>query len=145
MNKKGGINMAVQPYLVFDGNCEEVLAFYESVFGTEAKRMTFGEAPPHPDHPLPEEAKSRIMHANLEVEGTTILFSDTFPGTPYAPGSAISLALVGSDMDKLRSYFEGLSVGGTVTMPIQETFWSKLYGQVRDPFGVDWQISYSEQ
>ncbi|WP_309091396.1 VOC family protein [Domibacillus sp.] len=142
--------MAVQPYLVFDGNCEDVLSFYENVFGTEAKRMTFGEAPPHPDHPhpdhpLPEEAKSRIMHANLEVEGTTLLFSDTFPGTPYAPGSAISLALVGSDMAKLRSYFEGLAVGGTVTMPLQETFWSKLYGQVRDLFGIDWQISYSEQ
>ncbi|WP_342667011.1 VOC family protein [Domibacillus tundrae] len=53
--------------------------------------------------------------------------------------------MVSSDAEKLRSYFEGLSEDGEVTMPLQETFWSKLYGQVRDPFGIDWQISCSEQ
>ncbi|WP_046175966.1 VOC family protein [Domibacillus indicus] len=136
--------MAVQPYLVFDGNCGEALSFYENVFGAEAKRMTFGEAPPHPEYPLPEEAKNRIMHASLEAEGTTLMFSDTLPGMPYQQGSAITLAVVSSNADKLRSCFEELSEGGEVTMALQETFWSKVYGQVRDRFGIEWQISHQE-
>ncbi|MCP3762931.1 VOC family protein [Domibacillus sp. A3M-37] len=138
--------MAIQPYLVFDGNCGDVLDFYEKVFQTgPANRTRFGDSPPNPDYPLPEEAKDLMMHANLEVEGTTLMFSDTFPGMPYQPGSAITLALISSDAEKLRAYFEGLSENGEVIMPLQETFWSKVYGQVRDQFGIQWQISHEGQ
>ncbi|OXS76736.1 VOC family protein [Domibacillus enclensis] len=135
--------MAIQPYFVFDGNCGDVLDFYERVFQAEpAKRQTFGEMPPHPDHPVPEEVKNRIMHANMEVEGTTLMFSDTFPGMPFQQGSTITLTIVSADEQKLTSYFEGLSEGGEVAMPLQETFWSKLYGQVRDKYGIEWQVNY---
>ncbi len=138
--------MAIQPYLVFDGNCEDVLAFYEKVFQTgPAKKMRFGDTPPNPDYPLPENAKKRIMHANLEIEGTVLLFSDTFPGTPYQSGGAISLAVVSADEEKLRSYFNGLAENGEVHMPLQKTFWSKAYGKVRDQFGIEWQVSHEEK
>ncbi|WP_339149056.1 MULTISPECIES: VOC family protein [unclassified Sutcliffiella] len=137
--------MSVDVYLVFDGNCREAVEFYAKVFQTEAPQiMTFGESPQHPDYPLPEEAKERIMHTRLSIDGSNVMFSDTFPGQEYNQGNNVTLALVSHNMDDLKSWFEQLKEGGKVEMELQETFWSKLYGQVTDKFGVHWQLNYGE-
>jgi len=73
------------------------------------------------------------------------MFSDTFPGTPYTVGDNISLAVVGKDVDELKSAFGKLKEGGNVTMELQETFWSKCYGQVQDKFGIQWQFSHDAE
>ncbi len=76
--------MAVDAYLNFNGNCREAVEFYAQVFGTEEpKLMTFGQAPPNPEYPLPEEAKNLIMHTRLTIFGSNVMFSDTFPGMPF--------------------------------------------------------------
>jgi PhnB protein len=80
--------MAIDVYLNFDGNCREVAEFYAQTFGTEQPQiMTFGEAPPNPDYPLPEEAKDLVMHTRLNINGSNVMFSDVFPGMPFIKGN----------------------------------------------------------
>ncbi|MDT3428909.1 PhnB protein [Paenibacillus forsythiae] len=135
--------MAVEAYLNFNGNCREAVEFYAQVFGTEEpKLMTFGEAPPNPEYPLPEEAKDLIMHTRLIIFGSTVMFSDVFPGMPFVAGNNISLAIVSDDIDALQSAFDKLKEGGKVGMELQETFWSKCYGSLSDKFGVEWQFNH---
>ncbi|WP_144529099.1 VOC family protein [Peribacillus simplex] len=135
--------MSVDAYLNFNGNCREAVEFYAEVFGTEQPNiMTFGETPPNPEFALPEEAKDLVMHTRLNINGSNVMFSDTFPGMPFIEGNNISLAYVGSDLDEIKSIFNKLSVGGTVGLELQETFWSKIYGQLTDKFGINWQFNF---
>ncbi|WP_186672569.1 VOC family protein [Sporosarcina sp. BP05] len=135
--------MAVDIYLNFNGNCREVVNFYAKVFGTEApKIMTFGETPPNPEYPLPEEAKELVMHTRLNISGSNVMFSDVFPGMPFIEGNNISLAFVSTDLEEINSAFSNLKEGGKVGMELQETFWSKYYGQITDKFGIEWQFNY---
>ncbi len=135
--------MAVDVYLNFNGNCREVVEFYAEVFGTEEpKIMTFGETPPNPEYPLPEEAKDLVMHTRLNISGSNVMFSDVFPGMPFVEGNNISLAFVSTDLDEITSVFSKLKEGGSVGMELQETFWSKCYGSVKDRFGIEWQFNY---
>lgn len=134
--------MGVDVYLNFNGNCREAVEYYAQVFGTEKpKIMTFGEVPPNPEYPLPEEAKNLIMHTRLNIFGSNVMFSDVFPGMPFVVGNNISLSIVIDDMEALQSAFNKLSEEGTVGMELQETFWSKCYGNLTDKFGVEWQFN----
>jgi len=135
--------MAVQAFVNFNGNCREAVEFYAQVFGTEQPQiMTFGDTPPSPEFPLPEEAKKLVMYTQLNINGSNVMFSDTFPGMPYTVGNNISLTIVSKDMDQIKSLFNKLKEGGTVGMDIQETFWSKCYGTMVDKFGIPWQLSH---
>ncbi|GAA3404023.1 VOC family protein [Paenibacillus hodogayensis] len=134
--------MAVGAYLNFNGNCREAVEFYGKAFDTEPQIMSFGDAPPNPEYPLPDEAKSLVMHARIHVHGSDIMFSDVFPGMPFVVGSNISLSVVTEDLDAIKSAFERLKEGGTIIMDLQETFWSKSYGSLTDKFGVQWQFNY---
>lgn len=135
--------MAVEVYLNFNGNCREAVEFYAKVFGTETPQiMTFGDSPQNPDYPLPEEAKSLVMHAKLNIDGSTVMFSDVFPGMQFVQGNNINLTLVNRDEEKLKNWFHQLKEGGSVSMELQETFWSKCYGSLKDKFGIEWQISH---
>ncbi|WP_337103305.1 VOC family protein [Paenibacillus sp. YIM B09110] len=134
--------MSVDVYLNFDGNTREAVTFYAEVFGLELPQiMTFGETPPHPDYPLPEEAKNLVMHTRLNIYGSNVMFSDVFPGMPFTQGNNFSLALVHKDQETITSTFHKLKEGGTVVMELQKTFWSQLYGSVRDRFGIEWQFN----
>lgn len=138
--------MAVNIYINFDGNCREAVTFYASVFGLEEpKIMTFGEGPTNPEYPLPEEAKQRVMHTFLEIAGSMVMFSDTFPGMSFVQGNNMSLTVVTEDMDSIKVWFEKMKVDGLVTMELQETFWSKCYGSLKDKYGIYWQFSHEMQ
>lgn len=135
--------MAIDVYLNFNGNCREAVLFYAEVFGTEEpKIMTFAEAPPNPEYPLPEEAKNMVMHTRLNIQGSNVMFSDVFPNMPFVAGNNISLAVVSKDQDEINAIFGKLKEGGNVGMELQETFWSKSYGMVTDKFGIEWQVNY---
>jgi PhnB protein len=137
--------MAVQVYINFNGNCREAVEYYAEVFGTaKPVIMTFGEMPPNPEFALPEEAKSLVMHAKLEINGSTVMFSDVFPGMPFTAGNNISLTIVSTSMDEVKTLFSKLKDGGSVEMDLQETFWSKCYGSLIDKFGIIWQLSYDD-
>lgn len=142
----GVIVMSVNAYLNFNGNCREAVEFYAEVFETEAPHiMSIGENPPHPEFTLPDEAKNLVMHTRLTIDGSNIMFSDVFPGMPFVEGTNITLAIVNNNMEELKTRFHKLKEGGKVDMELQETFWSKLYGQVTDKFGIQWQFNYESE
>ncbi|AJD92797.1 glyoxalase [Jeotgalibacillus malaysiensis] len=137
--------MAINVYMVFDGNAKEAINFYQDVFKTDqAEIMTFGEAPAHPAHPLSEEEKQRVMHGKLNINGSDVMFSDTFPGSALTKGDNITLAVVINEEEKLRAQFDRIKEGGVVQMDLQKTFWSELYGQITDRFGISWQFNLGE-
>jgi PhnB protein len=135
--------MAVEAYINFNGNCREAVDFYAQVFGTEKpKIMTYGDMPPDPHFALPKEAQNLVMHTRLTISGSNVMFSDACPGMPYVAGNNISLTIVSTNMDEVKSIFNKLKEGGTIDMELQETFWSKCYGYVTDRFGIPWQLNY---
>lgn len=136
--------MTVNAYLIFNGNCRDVLGFYSKAFQTEKPQiMTFGDAA-NSNSKLPQKAKDLVMHANIKVCGSDIMFSDTFPGNPYTVGNNVTLAVVSDDEGYIRSAFRALQDGGEVIMELQKTFWSPCYGSVKDQFGVHWQFNLDD-
>ena len=135
--------MSVDVYLNFNGNCREAAEFYSDVFGTEKPQiMTFGETPPDPSFTLPEEAKNLVMHTRLNISGSNVMFSDIFPGMPFVHGNNVTLSIVTENLDEIKTWFNKLKEGGKVGMDLQETFWSKCYGNLTDKFGIEWQFNY---
>ncbi|WP_018754451.1 VOC family protein [Paenibacillus terrigena] len=136
--------MNIAPYINLDGQCADAVAFYEKALQAKVKGiMRFGDMP-NEEHPIPDEAKNRVMHAAIEIDGHTIMFSDTFPGQPFTYGDQLSIAIVSNDMERLKSIYHALADGGQVIMELQKTFWSPLYGMVKDKFGIQWQLNGEE-
>lgn len=135
--------VAINVYLIFDGQTREAIELYKEAFQTEeTQMMTFGEGHQNDDYPIPEEAKDLIMHARMSAMGADLMFSDTFPGHPYKVGNNVTLAIVTNDEAKLRHAFDALKREGKVQMELQETFWSKCYGSLTDKYSVEWQFNY---
>ncbi|TDL82391.1 VOC family protein [Peribacillus frigoritolerans] len=133
---------SVNPYIVTNGNGQEAVKFYVDALNAELVSIqTFGDMPEDPNHPVPADAKDRVMNAQFKAGDTLMMLSDTFPGMPYTLGSQVSIAIHIDSADEAKHVFEKLSAGGNVTMPLQETFWSPAYGQVKDKYGVEWQVS----
>jgi PhnB protein len=131
--------MQVNPYLYFDGQCEEAFKFYHQIFGGELGEMlTFAGSPAAGE--VPAEWGQKIMHTQLTVGDWAIMGSDCFPGQYDVPkGFSISLQI--KDPDKAESVFQALAVDGTVQMPLAETFWAKKFGMVADRFGTPWMVN----
>lgn len=135
--------MPIDVYLNFNGNTREAVEYYAEVFGTETPQiMTFGEVPENPEFKLPEEAKNLVMHTRLNINGSNVMFSDTFPGSPFIEGNNVHLSYISEDIEEIRSIFNKLSDGGKVGMELQETFWSKCYGSLTDKFGIHWMFNH---
>ncbi|WP_112248436.1 VOC family protein [Kribbella monticola] len=127
----------LNPYISYNGTAREAFEFYRSVFGGELAMNTFGEfgAADGPD-------ADKIMHASLEApNGFTLMGSDTPEGMEFKPGTTMSVSLSGDDGDDLRGYYEKLSEGGTVTMPLEKQMWGDEFGMVIDRFGVSWMVN----
>ena len=134
--------LGVHAYLRMNGNGKEAVNFYEHALEAEVLGVqTYGELPENPEFTLPDEAKDRVVHAQLRVGNTFLMLSDTFPGQPYQSGSQVEVAITLNDVETSKGVFGRLQEGGEVIMPLQETPWSPSYGQVKDKFGITWQIS----
>ncbi|WP_433942851.1 VOC family protein [Paenibacillus sp. SN-8-1] len=134
--------VGMYPYLVTNGNGQEAVKFYEAALDAQVLSVqTFGDMPDNPEHPTPPEAKNLVLNAHLKVGNTDLMLSDNFPGQPYQLGSQVTIALTLNDAKKAEEVFNKLQDGGQVIMALQETFWSPLYGQLTDKFGVTWQVS----
>lgn len=140
------MSISLNPYLNFDGNTREVVLFYEKALGGKVMGiMTFGDAPADPNYPLTDDMKDRVMHAQLKVGDSVLMFSDTFPGTPHQPGDTVQIAIHPTEEGRAREIFAALEDGGQVVMPLQKTDWSPLYGIVKDKFGVTFQVNVPEE
>jgi PhnB protein len=126
----------LNPYISYNGNAREAFEFYNGVFGGELVLNTFGE------FGASESADAdKIMHAMLEApNGFTLMGSDTPAEMEFKPGTTMSVSLSGDD-EELRGYFEKLSEGGTVTMPLEKQMWGDEFGMVLDQFGVSWMVN----
>lgn len=136
----------INPYLTFNGNCELAFEFYRSVFGGEfATVMRMGEVD---GMPVPEEAKNKVMHVALPIGETAILMgSDTVEGLgpSVTIGNNFGVAIGTKQRDEADRLFNGLSSGGTVTMPMADAFWGGYFGMLTDKFGVNWMINADDK
>jgi PhnB protein len=133
--------MSVEPYLMFEGRCEEALEFYRRVLGAEVLNVSrFKDSPePHAPGMLPPGAENKVMHATFRVDGSTIMASDgRCSGKPNFQGfSLCTTPATEAEADRL---FAALADGGQVQMPLTKTFFSSRFGMVADRFGVSWMI-----
>ncbi len=126
------------PYLSFkDGKTKEAMEFYRGIFGGELQMQTFGDTPMD----FPEEKQALIMHASLQGGAVSLFASDGPKDEDYVAGTNVALSINGSDEQKLRECFDGLSEGGTVTMPLEKAFWGDLFGMVTDKYGIHWMVN----
>ena len=133
--------MLVQPYLFFDGRCEEAIEFYRNALGAEvAMLMRWKDSPePCPEGMIPPGSENKVMHAALRVGETIVMASDgRCQGKPNFQGFSLSIAAA-TEADAYRM-FGALADGGQVQMPMGKTFFSPRFGMVADRFGVSWMI-----
>jgi PhnB protein len=127
----------LNPYISFDGNARQAMEFYQEVFGGDLTLRTYGE---HGMAGTPDADK--IMHGALETErGHTLMGADTPPGMDLTPGDNITVCLSGDEADVLRGYWEKLSAGGSVTVPLEKQMWGDEYGACMDRFGINWMVN----
>lgn len=128
----------LDPYLSFKDNARQAMEFYKSVFGGKLTISTFKEY--HASQDPSEDDK--VMHATLE-SGNGILFyaSDTPNRMEYHPGTNYSMSLSGDNESELKSYFQKLSAGGTIGMPLEKAVWGDTFGMCTDKYGVNWMVN----
>ena len=138
----------INPYLLFQGTCEEAFNFYKSVFGGEFTFMgRFGDMPPQEGKTVSDEQKNKIMHVSLPVSRDGVLMgSDTGDSPmPNVVGTNISLSITVDSQETADNYFSSLSAGGKTGMPMAKMFWGDYFGMCTDKYGVNWMISYNDQ
>lgn len=133
--------MQVQPYLFFDGRCEEAIQFYKTALGAEVTMlMRFKESPePCPEGTVPPGAENKVMHASLRIGDSTVMASDG-NCSGQAKFEGVSLSLAAASDAQAERLFAALAEGGQVQMPMGKTFFSSRFGMVADRFGVSWMI-----
>lgn len=134
-------NTLIQPYLFFNGRCEEALAFYGTALGAKVDfLMRYKESPePMPPGRLPAGFENKVMHATFHIGGTTLMASDGCEENAHFEGFSLSLAL--PTEAEVNRAFAALADGGKVGMPLTKTFWSPCFGMVADRFGVGWMVT----
>lgn len=134
---------SVEPYLAFDGQCEEAVELYKKVLGAEVLfSMRFKDAPdPHPEGMLPPGFDNKIMHLHMKVAGNSIMATDGGGCQGESKGfHGFSLTIALDSVAEAERISKELSAGGQVTMPLMETFFAQTFGVFSDRFGVPWMV-----
>ena len=135
----------INPYLTFNGNCEEAFNFYKSVFGGEFPYMgRFKEMPPDPAYSVSEEDAEKIMHVSLPIgEGSVLMGSDSSEafGHNEVKGNNFSISINTKEEAEATRLFNELSAGGSIKMPMNKTFWGAYFGMFTDKFGIHWMVN----
>jgi PhnB protein len=134
--------MQVQPYLFFNGRCEEAIEFYKKALGAKVEMVMRFKDSPEPPEPgmVPPGSENKIMHSCFRIGDTNVMASDGC-SAEQASFNGFSLALSPKDEAEADRLFNALAEGGQVQMPLAKTFWSPRFGVVADRFGVSWMIS----
>jgi len=136
----------VNPYLNFEGNCEEAFNFYKSVFGGDFKFLGRYKDVPQADRKnFALEADDKIMHISLPISSETILMGCDIADVKeqsFLAGNNFSLSITTSSREDADRIFHGLSDGGQIKMQMNETFWGSYFGALTDKFGISWTISF---
>ena len=135
----------INPYLNFPGNTEEAFNFYKSIFGGDfAMIQRFGDTPEAGT--VAEADKNKLMHIALPIGGNVLMATDAVGDmcTTLKSGNNISLSVSADSKEEADKIFNGLAAGGTVKMPMDNTFWGSYFGMVDDKFGVQWMVSFDK-
>ena len=135
----------INPYLTFNGTCEEAFNFYKSVFGGEFPHVSrYSDMPESPDFPIEEDQGQKIMHVSLPISEETILMgsdsSEAF-GNATVIGNNISISINSDSVEETTRVFNTLSAGGRIKMPLNKTFWGAYFGMFTDKFGIHWMVN----
>lgn len=134
--------MRLNPHLNFDGNCRAAFDYYEKCLGGKVKMsMTYGESPMAAH--LPAEDHGKVMHAALEI-GDQLLTGSDVPAGRYGKPQGFDVLLSLDTAEEAERIFKALEDGGSVQMPLQETFWALRFGMVTDRFGIPWMVNCSK-
>ena len=134
--------MNIQPYLFFDGCCEQALEFYRDALGIELKMlMRYRDSPePLPPEQVPPGSEDKVMHARFRLGDTFVMASDaTCP--EYAGFQGFSLSISVANEAEAERVFTALADGGQIQMPLEKTFWTSAFGMLTDRFGVGWMVN----
>jgi PhnB protein len=132
----------LNPYIGFRDNARQAMEFYQEVFGGQLDLNTFGELG---GDQTPSEDADKVMHAMLTTpSGFALMGADTPAGMPYNPGDNISISLSGDDDAELRGYWEKLSEGGNVSVPLEKQMWGDEFGMCTDRFGIGWMVNIGQ-
>lgn len=132
--------MQLQPYLSFNGNCQEAMEFYADVFGTDNPEVIlFGDRLAQPEAVDQDRCDKLVIHADLEPNKRGRLSRSL-----DIQKNKMTLVIFSDDLEEIKTLYYKLKAGGTVEMELQETFWSKAYGSLIDKFGVGWQLNYDD-
>ena len=131
--------MELSPYLMFNGNCEEALKFYEQTLDAKIGAVSKHGGTPSAEH-VPPDWHDKVLHAQFTVGNAVVMASDAPPGH-YAPPQGMSIALGLNDAAKGEEIFNKLAANGTVQMPFQPTFWASGFGMCVDRFGIPWMVN----
>ena len=126
-------------YVFFDDTCADAMRFYERTLGGKLDLITHAQSPMADQ--TPPGSADRIMHARLTVDGGTLMASDSMVGQPYAGMKGFSLSLIYPTVADAQRVFSALAKGGSVTMPLQKTFWAETFGMLVDRYGTPWMIN----
>ena len=130
--------MQVQPYLLFDGSCEEAIEFYKKALGATVTTLMRYKDSPDPSMCAPNSL-DKVMHSSFRIGDTTVLASDgRNTGKPVFQG--FSLTITAKNEAEAEKLFAALGDGGQVQMPLAKTFFSSRFGMVADRFGVGWML-----
>ncbi len=139
--------MTIDIYMYFEGNAREAVDFYSEVFEVKKNKiMTYGDQPTDSNVKMSESERKLIMHTDLVIDGTSLMFSDistSMTSQPVTKGNAISLVISNDNKTYIKNIFDKLKVDGKIEMELEETFYSKLYGRVQDKFSNTWEIMYT--
>ena len=128
----------LNPYIGFNGQAKEAIEFYKNVFGGKLSVSTFGESGMNQE---PNDA-NKIMHGSLEADnGMTLMVSDTASHSTYESGARISISLSGDNEEELKGYWDKLSEGGKIEVPLEKAPWGDMFGMLDDKFGVKWLVN----
>jgi len=136
----------LNPYIYFNGTCEDAFNFYKSVFGSEFLLVSrFKDMPENPNYPIAESDKEKIMHISLPISKETVMYgcdSIQVIDNSTVISNNISLSIETETIEEATRIFNGLSNGGNVTMPLNKTFWDAYFGMFTDKFGINWMVNY---
>ena len=130
--------MQLQPYVFFDGRCEEAIEFYKKTLGAEVKALMRWKDSPDKSMATPSNA-DKVMHSSIKIGETTMMASDG-RNTGHPEFKGFSLSLIAANAAEAEKLFKALGDGGQVQMPLSKTFFSPSFGMVADKFGVSWMI-----
>ncbi len=137
----------INPYLIFNGNCEEAFLFYKSVFGGEFPYIgRFKDMPAGGNIPeLSEEESNRIMHVCLPIGQAVLMGSDSNSASgDVVFGGNMSISVNVESKQEADRIFNGLSAGGNAYMPMDDTFWGAYFGMFTDKFGINWMVNFDK-